>query len=71
MNSNNWLSFPLSPSHPAHMSSQTSQDQGHHFSLGLINDNLDNSFQTQGMCGSFHVYIALLSKAPYVNFNLF
>ncbi|KAL9679451.1 hypothetical protein QQ045_017313 [Rhodiola kirilowii] len=43
MNSNNWLSFPLSPSHPA-MSSHTSQE-GHHFSLGMINDNLDTSFQ--------------------------
>uniref|UniRef100_A0A2N9J407 AP2/ERF domain-containing protein n=1 Tax=Fagus sylvatica TaxID=28930 RepID=A0A2N9J407_FAGSY len=46
MNSNNWLSFPLSPTHsslPAHL--QTSQS--HHFSLGLVNDNMDNPFQSQ------------------------
>lgn len=47
MNSNNWLSFPLSPTHsslPAHL--QTSQS--HHFSLGLGNDTMDNPFQSQG-----------------------
>ena len=47
MNSNNWLSFPLSPTHsslPAHL--QTSQP--HHFSLGLVNDTMDNPFQSQG-----------------------
>uniref|UniRef100_A0A7N2QX13 AP2/ERF domain-containing protein n=1 Tax=Quercus lobata TaxID=97700 RepID=A0A7N2QX13_QUELO len=46
MNSNNWLSFPLSPTHsslPAHL--QTSQS--HHFSLGLVNDTMDNPFQSQ------------------------
>ncbi|KAM3693268.1 hypothetical protein ACJW30_08G153400 [Castanea mollissima] len=46
MNSNNWLSFPLSPTHsslPAHL--QTSQS--HHFSLGLGNDTMDNPFQSQ------------------------
>ncbi|KAF3604897.1 hypothetical protein DY000_02048549 [Brassica cretica] len=46
MNSNNWLAFPLSPTHsslPPHIhSSQTSQ-----FNLGLVNDNMDNSFQNQ------------------------
>ena len=48
MNSNNWLSFPLSPTHssiPAHL--QTAQS--HHFSLGLVNENIDNPFQNQGM----------------------
>ncbi|KAH0920774.1 hypothetical protein HID58_020792 [Brassica napus] len=46
MNSNNWLAFPLSPTHsslPPHIhSSQTS-----HFNLGLVNDNMDNPFQNQ------------------------
>ncbi|KAG7594823.1 DNA-binding domain superfamily [Arabidopsis thaliana x Arabidopsis arenosa] len=46
MNSNNWLAFPLSPTHsslPPHIhSSQTS-----HFNLGLVNDNIDNPFQNQ------------------------
>ncbi|KAF8101026.1 hypothetical protein N665_0211s0015 [Sinapis alba] len=46
MNSNNWLAFPLSPTHsslPHHIhSSQTS-----HFNLGLVNDNMDNPFQNQ------------------------
>nr|GMD12959.1 ap2-like ethylene-responsive transcription factor plt2 [Ipomoea batatas] len=37
MNSNNWLSFPLSPSQAA--------AQSHHFSVGLVNDSLDTSFQ--------------------------
>ena len=48
MNSNNWLAFPLSPTHsslPPHIhSSQTS-----HFNLGLVNDNMDNPFQNQGI----------------------
>ncbi|KAL3529838.1 hypothetical protein ACH5RR_009160 [Cinchona calisaya] len=47
MNSNNWLSFPLSPTHsslPAHL--QTAH-QSHHFSLGLVNENIDNPFQNQ------------------------
>ncbi|MED6169899.1 hypothetical protein PIB30_025465 [Stylosanthes scabra] len=39
MNSNNWLSFPLSPTH-------SSLPPHHQFSLGtLVNDNIDNSFQ--------------------------
>ncbi|KAJ0242204.1 AP2-like ethylene-responsive transcription factor PLT2 [Hirschfeldia incana] len=46
MNSNNWLAFPLSPTHsslPPHIhSSQTS-----HFNLGLVNENMDNPFQNQ------------------------
>ncbi|PHT34346.1 AP2-like ethylene-responsive transcription factor PLT1 [Capsicum baccatum] len=46
MNSNNWLSFPLSPTHsslPPHL--QTTQS--HHFSLGLVNETIDNPFQSQ------------------------
>ncbi|KAL9169083.1 hypothetical protein ABFS82_04G056400 [Erythranthe guttata] len=40
MNSNNWLSFPLSP---------TQTPQSHHFSLGLVNDNINETpFQNQG-----------------------
>ncbi|KAI4322076.1 hypothetical protein L6164_021799 [Bauhinia variegata] len=44
MNSNNWLSFPLSPTHaslPAHLQAT----QSHQFSLGLVNDNMESSFQ--------------------------
>ncbi|XP_047333194.1 AP2-like ethylene-responsive transcription factor PLT2 [Impatiens glandulifera] len=45
MNSNNWLSFPLSPS--SNVSSQP-----HHFSLGLVNnDDIHNPFQTQDWGG--------------------
>ncbi|XP_049380007.1 AP2-like ethylene-responsive transcription factor PLT2 [Solanum stenotomum] len=46
MNSNNWLSFPLSPTHsslPPHLQN----DQSHHFSLGLVNETIDNPFQNQ------------------------
>ncbi|GAV76737.1 AP2 domain-containing protein [Cephalotus follicularis] len=45
MNTNNWLSFPLSPTHsslPPHL--QTTQP--HQFSLGLVHDNIDNPFQS-------------------------
>ncbi|CAL5200109.1 unnamed protein product [Lathyrus oleraceus] len=44
MNSNNWLSFPLSPTHPSSVPPQPYQ---HHFSLGtLVNDNmLETPFQ--------------------------
>nr|AHB60657.1 putative AP2-family transcription factor [Eleutherococcus senticosus] len=48
MNSNNWLSFPLSPTHPSlptHDLHETSQS--HHFSLGLVSDNIDSPFQDQ------------------------
>ncbi|TYJ96151.1 AP2-like ethylene-responsive transcription factor PLT2 [Cucumis melo var. makuwa] len=49
MNSNNWLSFPLSPTNPSlppHL--QTTTHHSHHFSLGnLENDhNMDIPFQT-------------------------
>ncbi|XP_010479579.1 PREDICTED: AP2-like ethylene-responsive transcription factor PLT2 [Camelina sativa] len=46
MNSNNWLGFPLSPTHsslPPHIHSS----QNSHFNLGLVNDNMDNPFQNQ------------------------
>ncbi|KAG8638266.1 AP2-like ethylene-responsive transcription factor PLT2 [Manihot esculenta] len=46
MNSNNWLSFPLSPTHsslPNHLHASHSQQ----FSLGLVTENLDNPFQHQ------------------------
>ncbi|GFP98758.1 ap2-like ethylene-responsive transcription factor plt1 [Phtheirospermum japonicum] len=41
MNSNNWLSFPLSPTHPS------LPHPSHHFSLGLVNDNIETPFQNQ------------------------
>ncbi|KAK8595898.1 hypothetical protein V6N12_064405 [Hibiscus sabdariffa] len=47
MNSNNWLSFPLSPTNsslPTHFHSSQPQ---HQFNLGLLNDNMENPFQIQ------------------------
>ncbi|KAL3645114.1 hypothetical protein CASFOL_010294 [Castilleja foliolosa] len=41
MNSNNWLSFPLSPTHPS------LSHPSHNFSLGLFNDNIETPFQNQ------------------------
>ncbi|THG22067.1 hypothetical protein TEA_026031 [Camellia sinensis var. sinensis] len=46
MNSNNWLSFPLSPTHPS-LPANLHNSQSHHFSLGLVNENIDNPFQNQ------------------------
>ncbi|XP_017982598.1 PREDICTED: AP2-like ethylene-responsive transcription factor PLT2 [Theobroma cacao] len=46
MNSNNWLSFPLSPTNsslPTHLH----PSQSHQFNLGLVNDNMENPFQAQ------------------------
>ncbi|KAJ9555394.1 hypothetical protein OSB04_010008 [Centaurea solstitialis] len=46
MNSNNWLSFPLSPTHsslPPHLHTS----QSHNFSLGLVHDNMDTPFPNQ------------------------
>lgn len=57
MNSNNWLSFPLSPTHsslPNHLHASHSQQ----FSLGLVTENLDNPFQHQGI---FHSHLFSLS----------
>ncbi|XP_042515642.1 AP2-like ethylene-responsive transcription factor PLT1 [Macadamia integrifolia] len=45
MNSNNWLSFPLSPPHPTLHNLHT--PQSHQFSLGLMNDTVDHPFQIQ------------------------
>ncbi|CAN4119825.1 unnamed protein product [Withania somnifera] len=47
MNSNNWLSFPLSPTHPSSLSPHLQTTQSHHFSLGLVNETIDNPFQNQ------------------------
>lgn len=47
MNSNNWLSFPLSPTHSS-LPSQLHPSHSHQFSLGLVNDSMDNPFQNQG-----------------------
>lgn len=47
MNSNNWLSFPLSPTH-ASLPTHLHTSQAHQFSLGLVNDTMDNPFQNQG-----------------------
>ncbi|KAI4382129.1 hypothetical protein MLD38_008130 [Melastoma candidum] len=46
MNSNNWLSFPLSPSHSS-LQPNIHTPQSHHFSLGLVNETLENPFQNQ------------------------
>ncbi|KAH7560550.1 hypothetical protein JRO89_XS10G0042100 [Xanthoceras sorbifolium] len=46
MNSNNWLSFPLSPTHPS-LPVHLNTSQSHQFNLGLVNDNMDNPFQIQ------------------------
>ncbi|XWS73517.1 hypothetical protein CRYUN_Cryun02cG0136100 [Craigia yunnanensis] len=46
MNSNNWLSFPLSPTNsslPTHLHSS----QSHQFNLELVNDSVENPFQAQ------------------------
>ncbi|XP_022985835.1 AP2-like ethylene-responsive transcription factor PLT2 [Cucurbita maxima] len=47
MNSNNWLSFPLSPTNPSLPPHLQTPTHAHHFSLGnLENDNMDIPFQT-------------------------
>ncbi|XP_011037837.1 PREDICTED: AP2-like ethylene-responsive transcription factor PLT2 [Populus euphratica] len=46
MNSNNWLSFPLSPTHPT-LPAHLHASHPHQFSLGLVNDSMENPFQTQ------------------------
>ncbi|KAK8697446.1 hypothetical protein V6N13_113594 [Hibiscus sabdariffa] len=46
MNSNNWLSFPLSPTDSS-LPPQLHSSQSHHFNLGLVNDSMENPFQTQ------------------------
>ncbi|GAA0140234.1 DNA-binding transcription factor [Lithospermum erythrorhizon] len=49
MNTNNWLSFPVSPTQESSIPSHLQHpDQSHYFSLGLVNDNIDNNpFQNQ------------------------
>ncbi|KAJ7980757.1 AP2-like ethylene-responsive transcription factor [Quillaja saponaria] len=45
MNSNNWLSFPLSPTHSS-LPPFLQTSQSHQFSLGLdVNDGMENQFQ--------------------------
>lgn len=50
MNSNNWLSFPLSPTAHSTLPQHLQAAHSHHFSLGLINDNLNDNpiFHHQG-----------------------
>lgn len=47
MNSNNWLSFPLSPSSHSSLQANLHSTQPHQFSLGLVNENMDNPFHNQ------------------------
>ncbi|KAG4385264.1 hypothetical protein GLYMA_12G056300v4 [Glycine max] len=42
---NNWLSFPLSPTHSSLPAHDLQATQYHQFSLGLVNENMDNPFQ--------------------------
>ncbi|KAI5390574.1 hypothetical protein KIW84_075761 [Lathyrus oleraceus] len=41
---NNWLSFPLSPSHSSLPANDLQATQYHHFPLGLVNENMENPF---------------------------
>nr|WQQ41821.1 plethora 2 [Malus domestica] len=50
MNSNNWLSFPLSPTNSS-LPSQLHPSHSHQFSLGLVSDTMD--FQNQGNSSFF------------------
>ncbi|XP_019465199.1 PREDICTED: AP2-like ethylene-responsive transcription factor PLT2 [Lupinus angustifolius] len=46
MNSNDWLSFPLSPTHsPLQAHDDLQATQYHQFPLGLVNENMENPFQ--------------------------
>ncbi|KAL4296283.1 hypothetical protein GQ457_12G025920 [Hibiscus cannabinus] len=45
MNSNNWLSFPLSPTNSSMPTHLHSSQPHHQFNLGLVNDNMENPFQ--------------------------
>ncbi|RDX86895.1 AP2-like ethylene-responsive transcription factor PLT1, partial [Mucuna pruriens] len=42
---NNWLSFPLSPTHSSLPTHDLQATQYHQFSLGLVNENMENPFQ--------------------------
>ncbi|OWM69207.1 hypothetical protein CDL15_Pgr025394 [Punica granatum] len=46
VNSNNWLSFPLSPNQSS-LQANLQASQSHQFSLGLVNEPMDSPFQTQ------------------------
>lgn len=63
MNSNNWLSFPLSPTH-ASLPTHLHTSQSHQFSLGLVNDNMDNPFQNQA--GIYTSHRPLFSFLYYI-----
>lgn len=45
---NNWLSFPLSPTHSSLPAHDLQATQYHQFSLGLVNENMENPFQNHG-----------------------
>ncbi|XVF19238.1 hypothetical protein REPUB_Repub11eG0092800 [Reevesia pubescens] len=47
MNSNNWLSFPLSPTNSSLPTVHLHSSQSHQFNLGLVNDSMENPFQAQ------------------------
>ncbi|PIN15162.1 hypothetical protein CDL12_12199 [Handroanthus impetiginosus] len=68
MNSNNWLSFPLSPTHPS-LPPHLQTPQSHHFSLGLVSDNIETPFQNQGKYLYIHTHISL-SFFPYMTIFL-
>ncbi|CAL0329172.1 unnamed protein product [Lupinus luteus] len=62
MNSNNWLSFPLSPTHsplPAHDLQAT---QYHQFPVELVNENMENPFQLH----DWHLINTQSSEVPKV-----
>ncbi|GLT78795.1 hypothetical protein SLA2020_503200 [Shorea laevis] len=46
MNSNSWPSFPFSPTHPS-FPTHLHTFQPHQFNLGVVNGNMENSFQPQ------------------------
>lgn len=48
VNSNNWLSFPLSPNQSS-LQANLQASQSHQFSLGLVNEPMNNPFQNQGI----------------------
>jgi hypothetical protein len=54
---NNWLSFPLSPSHPSLPSNDLQATQYHHFPLGLVNENIENPFQNHGIISFLTIFL--------------
>lgn len=69
---NNWLSFPLSPSH----SSLPADDhdlqatQYHQFSLGLVHDNMENPFQNHHGMHIIYSLSALIYKEKNAVLNV-